>query len=379
MRSAWNVLLGGIALVASAAPVQAEVLIGFGGSITGSTNWLVEQLLRGARQAVADLNDGGGVLGEPIEMTIADDYCDGEQGVAAANKLVAHGVVFVVGHICSGASIPASQVYADAGILMISPGSTNPTLTEQGLGNVFRVIGRDDRQGAMAGDYLADHWAERKIAIVHDGELYGQGLAEETKRRLNRRGVQEVLFAQIEPGQVDYIDVIEEMRALGVHVLYYAGYPAEAGLIIRQARGRGYDLQLIGGDAIYAEDFGLIAGPAADGTLFTGTPDVVGRPAAAPLVAKFRDEAFEPSDDVILAYAAFQVWAQAVDKTGTFETGAVAEALRAHEFDTVLGTIGFDDKGDVYGYQPFAWHVWQDGDHAPADPGRADGMNARGD
>ena len=368
MRSAWNVPLGVIALVTGVAPALAEVLIGFGGSITGSTNWFVGQQLRGAQQAVADLNDAGGVLGEPVEMTIADDYCDGEQGVAAANKLVAHGVVFVVGHNCSGASIPASKVYADAGVLMISPGSTNPILTDQGLGNVFRVIGRDDRQGAMTGDYLADHWTDRKIAIVHDSELYGQGLAEETKRQLNRWGVHEVLFTQIEPGQVDYIDVIEEMRALGVDVLYYAGYSAEAGLIIRQARGRGYDLQLIGGDGIGAEDFGLIAGPAGDGTLFTGTPDLAGRTPAASLVAKFRDETFEPSYDVVLGYAVVQTWAQAVEMAGTLETKAVAEALRAHEFDTVLGTIGFDDNGDVYGYEPFAWYVWQDGEYAPVDP-----------
>jgi branched-chain amino acid transport system substrate-binding protein len=314
------------------------------------------------------LNAKGGVLGEPVEMTIADDYCDGEQGVAAANKLVADSVVFVVGHICSGASIPASKVYADAGILMISPGSTNPTLTEQGFRNVFRVIGRDDLQGAMAGNYPADRWADHKIAIIHDGELYGQGLAEETKRQLNQRGVREALFVEIEPGEVDYADVVEEMRALGADVLYYAGYSAEAGLIIRQARDRGYDLQLIGGDGIATEDFGLIAGAASDGTLMTNIADAHSSPTAAPLVAALRAEGPEPASDAILSYAAVQVWAQAVEMAGTFDVNAVAEELREHEFDTVLGRISFDAKGDVTGYEPFVWYVWKGGDYAPIDP-----------
>lgn len=354
--------------LAAAATARAEIPIGFAGSLTGPYTWGTEQHLRGAQKAVSDLNEAGGVLGQAVELTTADDHCEGEQGLAAANKLVADGVVFVVGHICSGASIPASAVYAAAGILMISPGSTNPTLTEQGFHNVFRVVGRDDHQGAMAGDYLADHWADREIAILHDGELYGQGLAEETRRRLHQRGVQEALFAQIEPGRADYADVIEELRAPNVDVLYYAAYSAEAGLIIRQARDRGYDVQMIGGDGIGTEDFGLIAGPAGDGTLFSSVSDVISSLAAAPVVASFRDDGFEPSTDAILSYAAIQVWAQAVEKAGTYDGDAVAEVHHASQFDTVLDRIGFDEKGDVTGYEPFAWYVWQGGERAPVDP-----------
>ena len=267
MRPVRQVLLGGLVLVAGVAPGLAEVLIGFGGSITGSYTWGTEQNLRGAQQAIADLNNAGGVLGELVEMTTADDYCDGEQGVAAANKLVAHGVVFVVGHMCSGASIPASKVYADAGILMISPASTNPTLTDQGLGTVFRVVGRGRSAGS---DGRQTTWPiagpTRRSRFSMTASSTGRGLAEETKRELNQRGVHEALFAQIEPGRADYIDVIEEMRALGIDVVYYAGYSAEAGLIIRQARDRGYQMQMIGGDALGAEDFALIAGQAGDGT-----------------------------------------------------------------------------------------------------------------
>ena len=149
--------------------------------------WAGGDTERGAEVAVADLNAKGGVLGEQIELITVDDYCDGEQAVAAANKLVADRVVAVFGHQCSGAAIPASKIYADAGILMISTFATNPKLTEQGFTNVFRVVGRDDLQGRIAGDLLAERWGDKPIAILHDGQAYGKGLAEETKKRLNEQ------------------------------------------------------------------------------------------------------------------------------------------------------------------------------------------------
>jgi branched-chain amino acid transport system substrate-binding protein len=352
----------GLAIVVGllATSARGEILIGFAGSLTGPYMWGTEQHLIGAQRAVSDLNDAGGVLGEAIEMTTADDHCEGEQGVAAAKKLIADGVVFVVGHICSGASIPASAVYADAGILMISPGSTSPKLTDQRFSSVFRVAGRDDLQGVMAGDYLADHWGDQDIAILHDGEVYGQRLAEETRRRLHQHGVREVLFAEIEAGRPDYRDEIEEMRDLGVDVLYYAGYSAEAGLIIRQARELGYDLHMIGGDGVGTADFGLIAGPAGDGTLMI-------RPADSRGDAVFSDAT---SSDAISSYAAVQVWAQAVEMAQIFDNAAVADALRRNEFDTVLGRIGFDDKGDVTGIETFDWFVWEGGEYVPLEESR---------
>ena len=174
-------------------------------------------------------------------------------------------MVAVFGHQCSGAAIPASKIYADAGILMISTVATNPKLTEQGFTNVFRMVGRDDLQGRIAGDLLAERWGDKPIAILHDGQAYGKGLAEETKKRLNERGIAEAMFEAIEPGKADYWDVVQKMRAMGVEVLYFGGYHARSGLIIRQAREHGYELQFVAGDGIGNEDFGLIAGPARTG------------------------------------------------------------------------------------------------------------------
>ncbi|TJX23502.1 MAG: branched-chain amino acid ABC transporter substrate-binding protein, partial [Mesorhizobium sp.] len=159
----------------------------------------------------------------------------------------ADGVVLVVGHFCSGASIPASKVYEEAGIVEISPGSTNPQLTEQGRRNVFRTIGRDDAQGFIAGNYLADRWGDKKIAILHDNSTYGKGLADETRKQLNKRGVTEAVYDAYAPGKDDYSAEVAALQSAGVSALYVGGYHADVGLIARAAHDRGYTVQLISG------------------------------------------------------------------------------------------------------------------------------------
>ena len=301
-----------------------------------------------------------------MQIVPADDYCDAKQAVAAANKLIADGVDVVIGHNCSGAAIPASKVYADAGVLMITGTATNPIITDQGFRQIFRMVARDTLQAQMAAAYLAEQRADQRIAILHDGEGYGQGLAEATKAELNRRGVREAIYQQITPGQADYSETLAKLQAAGIDVLFYGGYQPEAALLIRQARARGYDLQLIGSDALVTDYFWRVAGPAAVGVRFVSMADQRTNAAAKSVVEKFRAEGYEPEGFTLYLYAAVQVWAQAAEIAGTFETEAVAEALRTNQFDTVLGRIGFDDKGDVYGYEPFTWYVWQDGNYAPA-------------
>jgi branched-chain amino acid transport system substrate-binding protein len=345
----------------------AEAVIGAAAQLTGDYSWLGEQVERGAEMAVDDLNKAGGVLGTSVRLILADDYCRGDQAVAAARKLVSAGAVFVAGHPCSGAAIPASKVYEAEGILMISSTASNPKLTDEGGPNIFRMAGRDDQIGRIAGNYLADHWGDAEIAILHDGEAYGRGLAEQARKQLNARGVREAIYRVITPGQVDYIDVVLQMQTAGVDVLYYAGYSTEAALIIRQARDRGYGLQLISGDALYTEQFWLVAGPAAEGALFTSPPDPRNSPSAAEVVRNFRAAHYEPEGGTLHTYASIQVWAQAVEKAGTVEVEAVVEALRKHEFDTVLGRVGFDDNGDVTGSPTYIWYVWKDGRYLPAE------------
>jgi branched-chain amino acid transport system substrate-binding protein len=343
---------------------QAEILVGAAAQLTGDYAWLGEQVQRGAEMAIDDINAAGGVLGEPIRLLVVDDYCRGDQAVAAARKLVDAGVVFVAGHPCSGAAIPASKVYEEAGTLMISSTASNPRLTDEGGPNIFRMGARDDRQGPVVGAYLADHWRDARIAILHDGQPYGKGLAEQVKKQMNQLEVHEAMHQAITPGRVNYFDIIEQMRSTGVNVLFYGGYSTEAALIIRQARDRGYELQLVGVD-LYTEQFWLTAGPAGEGALFLGQPEPRDKPEAAEVVRKFRTTNYEPEGGTLYAYAAAQVWAQAVGKAGTLELGAVVEALRGHEFDTVLGRISFDENGDVTGTDTFAWYRWAGGAYIP--------------
>jgi branched-chain amino acid transport system substrate-binding protein len=269
-----GLLVAAAGIAAGAAAARADVLIGLVEMQTGgmAISWQ-DQLRQATELAVAKLNAGGGVLGQQVRTIVGDDACDGGQAVALANKFVSEGVVFVAGHPCSDASIPASPVYAEAGILMISPVSTNPMLTERGLTNVFRVVGRDDAQGIMAGNYLADRWSERRIAVLHDGTPYVKGLAEETKKQLNARGVAEGLYEQVEREAVDYGDLLDRIQGVGIDVVYFPGRDPEVGLFIRQARNRGMKFQLVTGDNNVTESFRMIAGNATEGTLLTSYPD----------------------------------------------------------------------------------------------------------
>ena len=256
------------------------------------------------------------------------------------------------------------QIYEAAGVLQISPASTNPMLTELGRANVFRVINRDDADGIMAGNYLADHWPGQKIAILHDNTTFGKGIAEGTKKQLNRRGLTEAIYQAYVPGKNDYGAEIVELQAADIAVVFIGGYHTEIALMARAARDRGYPVQLVTGMSLASEEFGLIAGPAAEGALFTDSPTRADNAEAAAVVERFRASGFEPEGYTLYTYGAVQVWAQAAEKAGSLELQAMIAALREHQFDTVLGPIDFDDKGDLTVQNPI-WYVWRGGTYVP--------------
>jgi branched-chain amino acid transport system substrate-binding protein len=355
-----------------AAAAQAEILIGVAGPMTGAQAWFGEQFERGARMAAANLNSKGGVLGQQVELVLADDFCDPDQAIAAANKLVGDGVVFVVGHWCSHSSIAASRVYEAARVLMITPGSASAKLTDEGGANVFRVYGRDDRQGVMVGDYLAEHWADKKIAVLDDGTTWGTGVANSVRRRLRERGLGVAVDETFTRGEAEYSDLVSQMQAAGVDIFFVGGLHAETGLIFREAHDRGYDLQLIAASSMATEDFALIAGPKLAGTPMIAIADMRRSPQAAEVVARFRAQGYEPLGTTLNAYAAVQVWAQAVEAAGSLDLDPVIKIMHGRQFDTVLGKIAFDAKGDVTGFEPWQWYVWQaDGTYVPLEKSSA--------
>ena len=191
------------------------------------------------------------------------------------------------------------------------------------------MVARDTLQGEMAAEYMAEHWADTRDRDLDDGQAYGQGLAEATKAELNRRGVTEAIFEQITPGQADYSDGLAESRRPASTCCSTAATSPRQLCLIRQARDRGYDLQMVGSDALFTEYFWHAAGPAAVGVRFVSMADPRVNADAAQVVEKFRAEGYEPEGLTLYSYAALQVWAQAVEKAGTFEADAVAEALHA--------------------------------------------------
>jgi branched-chain amino acid transport system substrate-binding protein len=352
-------LLASVALTfAFSGPAFADILIGTAGPMTGQYASFGQQMKAGAEMAVEDINAAGGVNGEQLTLFIGDDACDPKQAVAVANQAAGEGVVFMAGHFCSGSSIPASQVYSEEGIIQISPASTNPTFTDERPGpGVFRTCGRDDQQGDVAGKFLVENFADKKVAFVHDKTAYGKGLADATMAAYEAAGGTSALYEAYTAGEKDYTALVSKLKSEGIGVLYVGGYHTEAGLMARQMREQGMDTVLVSGDALVTDEYWAITGDAGEGTLMTFSPDPRKNPDAAPLVEKFRAKGIEPEGYVLYTYAAIQAWAAAVGTAGSTDFDPVVAALNDGEFDTVLGSLNFDDKGDVTlpGYVFYEW------------------------
>lgn len=358
-----KLLIGGAAALSFAvAPAlsQAEIVIGTAGPMTGQYASFGAQMKAGAEQAVADINAAGGVLGQQLRLAVGDDACDPKQAVAVANQMASQKAVFMAGHFCSGSSIPASSVYSEEGIVQISPASTNPKFTDERPnpdGGTYRVCGRDDQQGAVAGQFLAKQMAGKRVAFVHDKTAYGKGLADATMAAYEAAGGKPALYEAYTAGEKDYTALVSKLKNESIDVLYVGGYHTEAGLMARQMRDQGMKTTLVSGDALVTDEYWSITGDAGEGTLMTFSPDPRKNPAAANLVKTFRAKGVEPEGYVLYTYAAIQVWAQAAKTAGKTDYAAVVKALNAGKFDTVLGEVSFDGKGDVSlpGYVFYKW------------------------
>ena len=342
----------------------AEISVAIAGPMDGQYTSFGAQMRIGAEQAVADINAAGGVLGEQLVLQIGDDACDPKQAVAVANQMVASGIVFVAGHFCSSSSIPASAVYFEEGIIQISPASINPKLTDERPGGpdggTYRVSGRDDEQGAAAGAYLSEIFADRKVAFVHDKTDYGKGLAEATKAAFEAGGGTATFFESYNVGERDYSALVSKLQQEDIDALYVGGYHTEAALMVRQMREQDMDTVLISGDALMTDEFWELTGDAGEGTLMTFSPIPENNAQAADVVRSLKDAGKTTEGYVLYTYAAIQTWAQAVAAAGSTDYQAVRKALNTGEFNTVLGTFAFDAKGDI-SLPGYVFYQWSDG------------------
>jgi branched-chain amino acid transport system substrate-binding protein len=331
----------------STAAFAEDITIAVAGPMTGGESAFGRQMKNGADQAITDLNAAGGVLGKKLALDVEDDACDPKQARSVAEKIASAKIPFVAGHYCSSSSIPASEAYADGNVLQISPASTNPLLTERKLWNVARVCGRDDQQGLVAAEYIVKHYKGKNIAILNDKTTYGKGLADETKKAVNKAGLTEKMNESYNKGDKDFNAIVSRLKLEKIDLVYVGGYHQEAGLILRQMRDQGLQTILMAGDALADREFASITGPAGEGTLFTFGPEPRNKPTAKAIVEKFKANNIDPEGFTLYTYAAMQVWSQAVKKAGTTDPKKVMETIKAGKWDTVIGTMEFDAKGDI--------------------------------
>lgn len=345
--------------IAVTGTASAQIKMGVAGPITGSNAAFGAQLKNGAEQAVKDINAAGGILGQQIALQVGDDVADPKQGVSVANKFAGDGVKFVIGHFNSGVTMPTSEVYQENGILAITPASTNPKVTERGMWNVFRTCGRDDQQGAVAGQYILKHFKGKKIAVVHDKTTYGKGLADETVKAMGKGGMKAVMYEGINVGEKDYSALVSKIKSSGADLVYWGGLHTEGGLIIRQMRDQGVKAPVMGGDGITTDELASVAGPGVEGTLMTYGPDARNNPAAKDVVAKFRAAKFEPEAYTLYSYSILQIIKQAAESAKSLDPKKVAEKMHSGmKFKTVLGDISYDKKGDRTNLD-YVMYIWK--------------------
>jgi branched-chain amino acid transport system substrate-binding protein len=327
------------------------VRIGVGGPMSGPSGAFGAQIKQGAEQAAEDINAGGGILGQKIALVIGDDRADPTEGISVANKFAGEGVSFVVGHFNSAITIPTSAVYQENGILAISPASTNPRVTERNLWNMFRTSGRDDRQGSAAASIIAARFASKRVAFIHDKTIYGQGLAEDTRKAMNARGLKEILFEGVDVQGKNYSGLVSKLKASPADLVFWGGLFDTGGQILRQMRDQGMSTIFMGGDGLADDEFAAIVGPRVVGTLMTFSPDPRTNLANKNLVQVFRRKGVEPYGYTLYSYAAVQIIKQGAEQANSLDPKKIAAVMHSGKvFQTVLGELSFDGKGDVTGY-----------------------------
>jgi branched-chain amino acid transport system substrate-binding protein len=324
--------------------------------MTGDQSKMGTDLRHGVELAVDEWNAKGGVLGKKVVLQVEDDQHDPKQAVAVANKFVNSGVVGVIGHWNSSASIPASGVYHQAKVVMITPASTNPQLTEQGFPTIFRVCGRDDQQGPVAARFARERFPTGAVAVLHDKTTYGQGLAEQFARALGE-GPRVVFSSGVTQGDKDFRAVLTTVKSAKPDVVFFGGIYPEAGLLVRQARELGLTAPFISGDGTYDQKFLEIAGPLAEGTYLTFGPDPSAIPQAQAFLTNYHERFGPHGPYSIYAYDAANALLSAIAQSGTTDGAKVSDAIRAMTHPGAQGEIRFDAKGDVLNAPYIVWTV----------------------
>ena len=336
---------------APAAPAEetVTVTIGHAGPLTGGIAHLGKDDENGVHLAVDEANAKKIKLGGKtvnFVMMSEDDQADPKLGPTIAQKFADAKVAGVVGHLNSGVSIPASAVYNQAGIPMISGSATNPKLTEQGFKTIFRTVARDDQQGPAIAAYIANDLKLKKVAIADDATAYGEGLANEVEKTLKAAGVQIVTREKTNDKATDFKAILTKIKGRNPDAVFYGGMDATGGPLIKQGRELGIKAVFAFGDGACTEEMNKLGGPAAEGLLCSqaGIP-----PQAAS--KKFLD-AYKKKfnvDPIIYSpftYDAANMLIAAMKKADSSDPKKYLPELQKMTYNGATGPISFDDKGD---------------------------------
>ena len=352
--------LAAAGLSLSAGAQAQNIKIGVVGPTTGALTQYGDMVREGVDTAIERVNAQGGINGKKLEAVLIDDGCEPKQGPVAANRVVNDKIGFVVGHVCSGATIAATEIYNNEGVVMVTPSATSPAVTDgKKYDFIFRTIGRDDQQGPAAANFILQKIKPTKVAVLHDKQSYGQGIATAVRDTLSKGGVSVAVFEGINAGDSDYSAVITKLKSAGVDFVYYGGYHPEMGLLLRQASEQGLKAKFMGPEGVGNPDINAIAGPAVEGMLVTLPADFTQNPANADIVKAFKDKKRNPGGAFQLtAYSATQVIADAIKGSGSTDPGKVADYLHKNSFDTPIGKVSWNKQGDLnnFEFEVFTWH-----------------------
>jgi branched-chain amino acid transport system substrate-binding protein len=349
---------GGAGLPAASA--QQPVKIAVGAPLTGPLAKQGQEVANAVKLAAEEWNRKGGLLGRKIEVLEADDQGNPQVGVAAAEKVAADAAVIgSVWGITSVTCIPVSEVLDKVNVVLISPGCTNPKVTDRGLKNTHRVCARDDAQGPAGAQFAVDDLKARKIAVFDDGTTGPKGVADEVEKKAKSMGAT-VLRYQVRAGDKDFRAVLGTIPK-DVNVIYASLWAPEAALIAKQLPDAGLKARMIGPDGQYEPvDYIQASGGAAEGNYVTFlVPDMKKVPTAAAFVKAFEAKYGPLSSYGPLAYEAANIILEAARKAGKADRAAVRDAVRAtRNYKGILGfPVSFDEKGDVAGGTIYVYQV----------------------
>lgn len=342
------------------------IKIGVAGPMTGANATFGEQVWTGVSAYIKNINDAGGIDGKKIELIKGDDACEPKQAVAVANRFVDQDKVqAVVGHFCSSSTIPASEIYNDAGILTVTPSSTNPIVTDRGFETMFRTCGRDDQQAVVAGSFILDTLKLDKIALIHDKDTYGQGLVDALKKTLSERGVQPVLYEGLTRGERDFNSLVTKIKSSGAKAVYFGGLIPEAGPLIRQIHEQGLDVAFVSGDALAQSEIVTASGGPQNlkGVYYSSAADPKEDPAAADALADLKSKNIAADNYTLFGYASAQTIVAAVQGTKDGKIEEQVKWLHGNAVKTAVGNLAWNAKGDVKDFK-FVFYTF-DGKGAP--------------